>query len=131
MVIMVALPSQRLIGAPAMTIPLNELTAERDRRQDQVAELCVKCFGKTTVHERVVRLFEEVVELAQAEKVSPDMLRKIVGHVYARPTDAIEQEVGGIAVTLLAYCAMRKMSADICERNEILRVEHFLEQDPE
>ena len=116
-----------------MSYPLNDLTAERDRRQEHVAQLCVKCFGPESLHykERVTRLFEEVVELAQAEKLPHELLIKIIGYVYARPTGDFVQEAGGVGVCLLAYCASRKMSADICERNEIARVEHHLEQDPE
>jgi hypothetical protein len=95
----------------------------RDDRQEAVKQWAVNAFGEASlaVHERVARLLEEVIELAQAEQFPPDQIARLVDHVYSKPPGSREQEIGGIGVTLLAYEA---------EEREVLRVmsktlEHF------
>lgn len=107
----------------------------RDGRQREVYLWVLSTFGEdnATVTERVRRLVEEVVELAQAEDVPAEQLRAIVAHVYAKPPGNAQQEVGGIGTTLLAYCEAKGISADAAEAAEARRVfsidpEHFRER---
>jgi hypothetical protein len=104
----------------------------RDERQARVYQWVTETFGlpNANVHERVLRLFEEVTELAQAELIGPDELNAIVAHVFSKPTGAPEQELGGVGTTLLAYAASKGLSADALEQAELDRVlaidpEHF------
>jgi len=102
----------------------------RDDRQAAVYDWVVSTFGlpNATVTERVYRLFEEVVELAQAEGVPTERLFGIVAHVYGKPPGDPAQEVGGVGTTLLAYAASKGLSADELEEAELRRV---LSKDPE
>ncbi len=104
----------------------------RDDRQYAVKQWAVDAFGEASmaIHERIARLLEEVIELAQAEEFPPEQIARLVEHVYSKPPGIREQEVGGIGVTLLAYCAVIGISADEAEEREVLRVlgkplEHF------
>lgn len=97
---------------------------ERDTRQVKVLEWVREVFGDVAlaVEERVTRVVEEVVELAQAEGVSREQVLHVVDHVYGRKRGEVFQEVGGVGVTLLAYCQVRGISADYAERQELHRV---------
>jgi hypothetical protein len=104
----------------------------RNARQANVLSWVKRTFGASllVIEERVARLLEEVVELAQAEGLSEEKAHALVAHVYGKPSGAIVQEVGGIGVTLLAYCGAAGISADGCEAAEVARVlalpaEHF------
>jgi hypothetical protein len=94
----------------------------RDERQALVAKWVEDTFGPTTILERIDRLVEEVVELAQAEGTHHQTLHRIIKHVYKRPPGVPSQEVGGIGMCLLAYCATAGISADTCEQAELARV---------
>jgi hypothetical protein len=100
------------------------LRSRRDRRQKEIYAWVVATFGKenAVITERVLRLFEEVVELAQAEAVPPVALHGLISHVYGKAPGKPEQEAGGIGTTLLAYCAARGFSADDAEAAEAARV---------
>lgn len=97
----------------------------RDLRQDAVFAWVCRCFGKgvsTDSRERVARLLEEAIELAQAEGFPRALAAALLDHVYARPAGDPAQEVGGVGITLLAYCAARGFSAENCEANEFDRI---------
>lgn len=102
----------------------------RDQRQKAVYAWVLSTFGRenAAVVERVLRHFEEVVELAQAENLSDEELFAVIRHVYSKPKGDPKQEVGGIGTTLLAYCEARGISADDEEATEATRV---LSIDPE
>lgn len=96
----------------------------RDRRQRTTIEWVRSTFGEAaaTPSERALRLLEEVVELVQAEGVDVERVRAIVSHVYGKPIGQPAQEVGGVGVCLLAYCAATDLSADAEESRELDRV---------
>ena len=96
----------------------------RASRQRAVFKWVRETFGEeaATPRERALRLLEEVVELVQAEGLPPNLVQTVVNHVYSKATGKPEQEVGGVGVTLLAYCESRGISASIEERREFSRV---------
>lgn len=106
--------------------------AKRDDLQEVVLRWVQRTFGAELLapQERVARLLEEVVELAQAEDLPEERALALVRHVYSKPPGSPLQEVGGVGVTLLAYCGSKGISADTAERMELDRVlslpaEHF------
>ena len=54
--------------------------------------------------ERGDRFAEEAVELLQSNGYDRNRLARIIGRVYSRPVGEPQQEVGGVMVTLAAYC---------------------------
>lgn len=96
----------------------------RNIRQRGVFQWVRETFGdpSTAPSERVKRVLEEAVELAQAEGMTQDHALAIVGYVFGKPKGDPAQEVGGLGVTLLAYCEARGLSADAEEAREFERV---------
>ena len=96
----------------------------RDERQSIVAAWIRSTFGEVTCtrEERTLRFLEEAIELAQAEGLSLEQVNRLMIHVYNKPRGVAEQEVGGVGITLLAYCECIGISADAAELLEWERV---------
>jgi hypothetical protein len=101
--------------------------------QSVVHRWCVNAFGDDharSVEQRGIRLAEEAIETAQASGCQAEMLHRLVDYVYSRPVGDLQQEIGGVGVTLLALGAAAAIDVDHAERKEITRVlskplEHF------
>lgn len=57
----------------------------------------------TLPNERILRLLEETVELAQACGIKKDMVLRIVDSVYSKRGGEINQEVAGVGLRLIAF----------------------------
>jgi hypothetical protein len=121
--------------APQKPLAEKMEVTERDARQKQIFDWAVRCFGEiaTDLQERVRRQLEEALELAQAEKLDKQEAHDLIEYVYSRPHGEPKQEVGGILITLLAYCEAKGISAEQCEVVELTRIlskseEHFRER---
>ena len=113
-------------------------TWRAEQRQRTVADWTVRTFGPEmmTPHERVLRVLEEALELAQAENLPAAETTRLADYVYSRPAGDPAQEVGGLRLTILAYCATKGLLADDCEAKEIARVlakpaQHFRDRNVE
>lgn len=63
----------------------------------------VRCFGlahMTNRGVRALRFFEEAIELCQAVGLSKKQLQHAIDVVYSRPRGSVNQEIGGVRVTL-------------------------------
>ncbi|WP_349998102.1 hypothetical protein [Stenotrophomonas lacuserhaii] len=81
--------------------------------QAGVADWARKCFERPLYHnmtERGDRLLEEVLELLQSKGYDSARVRTLVDYVYGRPIGEPAQEVGGVMVTLAAYCSVAGLS---------------------
>lgn len=96
----------------------------RDARQGQIYDWVRRTFGTSTLSatERALRFIEEALELVQAQGIPAERVRAVLDHVYGKPPGSINQEVGGVGVTLLGYCAACGISADAEEFEEMRRV---------
>lgn len=77
--------------------------------QAGVADWARKCFERPlyrNMTERGDRLLEEVLELLQSKGYDSARVRTLVDYVYARPVGEPVQEVGGVMVTLAAFCSV-------------------------
>lgn len=83
-----------------------------------------KTFGETAhnAQERAKRLLEEACEVAQATDVSLAEAMAIADRTWRRPKGNPFQEVGGLFVTLLGYCAVMEIDPDQALENEVTRV---------
>lgn len=52
--------------------------------------------------ERITRVLEEAFELAQVLGLDKKAIKALLKHVYSRPEGAVNQELAGVGVTLLA-----------------------------
>lgn len=73
--------------------------------------------------ERIIRFLEEATELAQSIGMPKDVVSKIVDYVYSRPVGEIEQEIGGVCVTLAALANAFEISLIKTQEKELERVE--------
>jgi hypothetical protein len=109
---------------PDFVIGVDELPSARIDRQSLVGDWVRRTFGDDLMcaEERVSRVLEEAIELAQAEGLAPSRIHALIDHVYSKEPGDRRQEVGGLEVTILAYCATTSLSVDECEAHEIARV---------
>lgn len=109
--------------------PAGELARERaiprDQRQVLITNWARMAFGEaeaTGIPQRGLRLLEEAIEAFQACGCDEAIAHKLVKYVFERPPGKIGQELGGVAVTVLALAAAAGLSADEEECREIHRV---------
>ena len=100
-------------------------TVPRDQRQAMIASWAEIAFGReeaTGLPQRGLRLLEEAIEAFQACGGDEAIAHKLVAFVFARPVGTVGQELGGVAVTVLALAAAAGLSADEEECREVHRV---------
>lgn len=76
--------------------------------QRRVADWLAACFGHgrdAEPLERAYRLLEEALELAQACGCEERDAHRLAEYVFARPPGGVQEEVGGVMVTVAALCA--------------------------
>lgn len=78
-----------------------------EKFQRKIREWMLACFGSAISmdrRERNHRFFEEAIELVQAGGMSKEDALMLIDYTYARPIGEKVQEVGGVMVTLAAWC---------------------------
>lgn len=84
-----------------------------------------KCFGSKIscdVPERNHRFLEESLELVQACDCTAEEAHQLVDYVFNRPVGEIDQEVGGVMVTLAALCTAQGVNINLCREVELARI---------
>ncbi len=93
--------------------------------QSRVADWVSHCFQAdlySDMTERGDRLLEEVLELLQAMGYDPARIATLVTYVYGRPAGEPAQEVGGVMVTLAAYCQVAGLDMHADGERELARI---------
>lgn len=93
--------------------------------QQAVSVWMYACFGSEIAadrSERNHRFLEEALELVQASGCSAEEAHSLVDYVYGRPEGDINQEVGGVMVTLAAHCAAHGVDMQAAGERELARV---------
>ncbi len=88
--------------------------------QIRVHPWMLECFGQEVadnIVERGDRLLEEVLELLQSHGYDKNRVPALVDYVFNRPEGIPFQEVGGVMVTLAAYCSAARI--DMYEAGDI------------
>ncbi|WP_417834704.1 hypothetical protein [Thalassospira xiamenensis] len=99
--------------------------------QFRVAEWMLACFGKDIAADRIERnhrFLEEAIELVQANGCTQSEAHQLVDYVFNRPVGELEQEVGGVMVTLAALCGASKANMHECGERELDRVWQKMDQ---
>lgn len=94
--------------------------------QDRVRRWVITCFGQTIADDRTERGFrflEEALELVQANGCTRAQALVLVDYVYGRDVGAIDQEAGGVAVTLAALCSAAGINCAVAAERELRRVD--------
>lgn len=93
--------------------------------QSGVHDWMMVCFNAAIaadIVERCDRFIEEALELAQANGWPADRAHALVNYVYGRDQGDINQEVGGVMVTLAALCNAIGVDMDAAAQTELARV---------
>jgi NTP pyrophosphatase (non-canonical NTP hydrolase) len=100
-------------------------TFPRNQRQAMIMAWVETAFGhkEATSHpQRGLRLLEEALETFQACDGHAEIAHKLVANVFSRPPGILGQELGGVAVAVLALAAASGLSAEEEECREVHRV---------
>lgn len=93
--------------------------------QDRVAPWMQACFGpeiSADSVERNHRFIEEALELVQAGGCTRSEAHQLVDYVFDRPAGELDQEVGGVMITLAALCLAHNTDMHSAAETELARV---------
>jgi NTP pyrophosphatase (non-canonical NTP hydrolase) len=93
--------------------------------QSRVQPWMMACFGPEISADRVERsdrFIEEALELVQAGGYTKDRAHALVDYVFGRPQGEINQEVGGVMVTLAAHCLAHGIDMHAAAEAELARI---------
>ena len=99
--------------------------------QTRVGEWVEAAFGKKVAAdtvERNHRFLEEALELVQAKGCSQSEAHQLVDYVYNRPDGDVNQEVGGVLLTLAALCNASDIDMTRAATSELDRVWEKIEK---
>jgi hypothetical protein len=116
---------RRHLGRAALTATHIGSTTGTGDFQARVAPWMDACFGPEISGDRVERgdrLLEEVLELLQSGGYDPARVAALTGYVWGRPAGEPAQEVGGVMVTLAAYCLAHELHMHDAGEAELARI---------
>jgi hypothetical protein len=99
--------------------------------QQRVQLWMMACFGPEIAAdklERCDRFIEEALELVQAGEYTKERAHALVDYVFDRPQGEINQEVGGVMVTLAAHCLAYGVDMHSAGETELARIWTKVEQ---
>lgn len=99
--------------------------AEQETLQDRVHPWMMACFGpeiSADKLERGDRLLEEVFELLQSGNYPRERIRALEDYTYSRDKGEPSQEVGGVMITLAAYCLAHGLNMHEAGEAELARI---------
>lgn len=92
--------------------------------QQRVQPWMMACFGaqiSADQLERGDRFIEEALELLQSGGYPRERVQSLINYVYSRAIGDPAQEVGGVMVTLAAYCLAHNLDMHACGETELSR----------
>lgn len=102
-----------------------------DTFQTRVQPWMDACFGPEISGDRVERgdrLLEEVFELLQSGGYDKGRVLALIDYVWSREIGEPHQEVGGVMVTLAAYCLAHGLDMHEAGEDELARIWTKVEQ---
>ena len=102
-----------------------EPTSDDVSFQDRVDPWMQACFGaeiSADKLERGDRLLEEVLELLQSGDYPSERIAALTKYVWSREIGEPAQEVGGVMVTLAAYCLAHGLNMHTAGETELTRI---------
>ncbi|WP_260855657.1 hypothetical protein [Mesorhizobium amorphae] len=99
--------------------------------QQRVQPWMMACFGQEISAdklERADRFIEEALELVQSGGYPRERVAALTDYVYSREAGEVFQEVGGVMVTLAAYCLAHDLDMHEAGETELERIWTKVEQ---
>lgn len=93
--------------------------------QQRVEPWFRECFPQSVCDDRIERgdrLLEEVLELLQSGDYPPERVAALRDYTWGRPKGEPAQEVGGVLVTLAAYCISHGLDMHEAAETELARI---------
>lgn len=101
------------------------------RFQTRVGVWVDRAFGSQVAADRIERnhrFLEEALELVQANGCTREDAHALVDYTFGRPVGELEQEVGGVMVTLAALCNACDVDAQRAAEVELARAWDRIDQ---
>lgn len=98
---------------------------EMKNYQSRIKDWLIACFGESIAsdkEERSHRFLEEALELGQSVGLTKSEALELVEYVYNRPIGEKHQEVGGVMITLAAFCLAHNLDMQEEGERELKRV---------
>ena len=92
--------------------------------QKRVQAWMQSCFSREICADRTERnhrFLEEALELVQSGGCTVSEAHQLVDYVFGRDVGKMRQEVGGVMVTLAAFCSAHEIDMDACADAELAR----------
>lgn len=99
--------------------------------QNRVNKWVQKAFGPEIASDRTERnhrFLEESLELVQALGCTQSEVHQLVDYVYGRPDGDVNQEVGGVMITLMALCNAAEIDVTRASEKELDRIWENIEK---
>ena len=112
---------QERVRAESTAEPVKEAPSFQARVQPWM----MACFGEEISNDRLERgdrFLEEALELLQSGGYPKERIAALTKYVYDRPVGEPSQEVGGVAVTLAAYCLAHNLDMHEAGEAELERI---------
>lgn len=94
--------------------------------QSAVSKWMVETFGDKIAMdplERIMRFLEEAMELAQTLGMTEAECGRVASYVWGRPAGEVNNEVGGVMVTLAALCHRQEVDLSAAALGELTRID--------
>ena len=104
---------------------LQSKTVDVENFQDRVGKWMQACFGPKISSDKIERnhrFLEESLELVQANDCTKTEAHQLVDYVYGRDVGEINQEVGGVMITLAALCLAGNINMHEGGEVELVRI---------
>lgn len=115
-----------MVNTPPTDIgKLSKFLGKLSKFQRDVGDWMLSTFGEVIAVdtlERVIRFLEEALELAQAQGITQEEISRVVTYVYSRKVGKTPQEVGGVLVTLAAFCYREAIDMEVEALKELKRI---------
>ena len=111
--------------AATSTTPTSSAAVKEDPLQQRVAPWMHACFGSVISAdkmERNHRFFEESTELVQANGMTRSEAHQLVDYTFDRPVGELNQEAGGVMITLAALCLASGIDMHEAGETELARI---------
>lgn len=121
----ILLPAYLNTLAPRGSGAVGVKAADEGTFQSRVAPWMQACFGPEISNDRLERgdrLLEEVLELLQSGDYPQERVAALTAYTFGRDKGEPHQEVGGVQVTLAAYCLAHDLDMHQAAEDELARI---------
>jgi hypothetical protein len=117
--------SERSANVPSGGAAEQEEDEWRDQFQERVRPWLLACFGEEIANdkqERSHRFIEEALEFVQSCGCTASEAHQLVDYVFNRPAGEMQQEAGGVMVTMAALCLAQGLNMHRAGETELERI---------